>query len=759
MSNKLNLTIKPIACTYTDEKKGDIMQQHNFNIVKKSMLFSGKELILETGKIAKQANGAIILKYGDTILLVTATAAPKANEGQGFFPLTVDFIEKMYASGKIPGGFIKRESKPSTNATLMSRVVDRTIRPLFPEGFLNAVHVVVTTLSYDGEADLGTLGLIGASAALSISDIPFHGPIAGALVGIIDGEIVVNPTKTDLLKSDLELTVGGSMNSIVMIESGANEISEEQIADAVYAGHDEIKKVISLQEELVKEIGKEKMNFVVDEIPEDIFNKISNAFSADLKKAIMIKEKLVRNEAVEEINEKIKKMIEEDLSEEEIEEKAKYYHKSFEKLESLLFRETILKDKIRVDGRGFDEIRPLSMEIDLLPRVHGSALFTRGETQSIGTVTIGTGSDEKIMDGLDEEYRKKFFLHYNFPPYSVGEAGFMRAPGRRELGHGSLAERALKPMIPDNDVFPYTIRVVSDITESNGSSSMATVCSGSLALMAAGVPIKKPVAGIANGLIMDGDDFQILTDIQGMEDHLGDMDFKVTGTVDGITAVQMDIKIEGITRAIMIEALSKAKDARLYILKHMKEVIEEPRKELSNFAPHIETMQIDPSKIAAVIGPGGKNVKQIIEDTGVSIDIDDSGLIKVASTEGKAIKVAMDTIKNIAYDPEVNKIYEGIVTRVESYGAFVNFMGQKKGLVHVSKLVDARVSHPQDLVKVGDKVNVRFTGMKEGKYQLSMVGVEGNPKLPEGYKYVRAERPQNDRPHRDNNRNYHNNRR
>ncbi|MCK4653128.1 MAG: polyribonucleotide nucleotidyltransferase, partial [Candidatus Cloacimonetes bacterium] len=524
---------------------------HNFDIKKKSIEIAGRNLTIETGKMAKQANGAVFITYGETSVLVTATAAKEPKEGTDFFPLTVDFIEKMYASGKIPGGFFKREARPSTTATLNARLIDRPIRPLFPKGFRNSVHIVVTVLSYDGENDPGVLGILGASAALSISDIPFHGPIASVKVGLIDDEIVINPVEQQMAKSKLDLIVAATGTSVVMIESGADEVSEEKMMEAIYIGHETIKKLIKFQEEFVKEARKEKMEVELEIIPEDIIKKIESSYGKAIEKVANIQGKLERYEAVDKLKEEMLEKVAKELSDEAFVEQERYYKNAFEEVFTKFIRHAILFNDHRVDGRGMDDIRPITCEIDVLPRIHGSALFTRGETQSLGTVTLGTGRDEQVIDGLNEEYKKNYFLHYNFPPFSVGEAGFMRGPGRRELGHGALAERALAPMMPSKDDFPYTVRLVSEILESNGSSSMATVCSSTLAMMAAGVPIKKPVAGIANGLIMEGDKYVVLTDIMGLEDHLGDMDFKVTGTKDGITALQMDIKIEGITKEIM----------------------------------------------------------------------------------------------------------------------------------------------------------------------------------------------------------------
>ena len=706
---------------------------HNFKIIKKSVEIAGRTLTMETGRMAKQANGAVYITYGNTAVLVTATASKEAREGTDFFPLTVDYVEKMYAAGKIPGGFFKREARPSTNATLNARLIDRPIRPLFPNGFRNAVHVVITVLSYDGENDPGVLGILGASAALSISDIPFHGPVSGISVGLVDGEIVINPTVQQAIESDLDLSVAATHSSIVMIEAGANEISEDVIKDAIYIGHETIKKLVELQEEFVKEAGKEKMEITLDLIPEEIMEKVTLDFEDKVKEAAVILGKLARSNAFDAIKKEMLEKYEAELGGDLFAEQIGMFKKAHEELIKKSVRHAILYNNHRADGRKMDDIRPITCEIDILPMVHGSALFTRGETQSLGTVTLGTARDQQIIDGIGEEYKKPYYLHYNFPPFSVGEAGFMRGPGRRELGHGALAERALLPMIPSVDDFPYTLRLVSEILESNGSSSMATVCSATLAMMAAGVPLKKPVAGIANGLIMEGDEYCVLTDIMGLEDHLGDMDFKVTGTVDGITAMQMDIKIEGISKDIMGIALEKAKVARLYILDKITETIAAPRKELADSAPRIESIKIDPDKIGAVIGSGGKMIKHIIEVSGAEVNIDDDGTVSVSSPNGKSIDIAKAIIKDIVTDAEVGAIYKGTVSRIEAYGAFVKFMSDtKEGLVHISELHSGRINSVTDMLKLDDVVNVKVIGYDRGKVKLSMKGVEGNPEPQEG---------------------------
>ncbi len=698
------------------------------SVIRKSMELSGRTLTLETGRMAKQANGSVLLTYGENVILATATGEKQPREGQGFFPLTVDFIPKMYASGKIPGGFFKRESKPPVSSILIAREIDRGLRPLFPDGFKNAVHVVLTVLSYDEDADLGSLGSIAASAALTISDIPFAGPIAGAFVCKKDDDFVVFPNKEQMENSKLELSVSGTYENVNMVESGAWELSEEEILDAIYLAHEKIQEIVEFQKEFAKDCSKPKFSFEVHELNQQALAFVKDNFYEKIKKANEITEKLPKYEALDNLRTELAEAMQDKLSEEEIAENGADYKAAFEKYLKEIVRDLILAG-CRPDGRDLDEIRPITVEKDILPRVHGSALFTRGETQSLGVITLGSPRDEQMIDDLREKHYKNYFLHYNFPPYSVGEAGFMRAPGRRELGHGHLAERSLYAVMPSGEEFPYTIRAVSEILESNGSSSMASVCSCSTAMMAAGVPIKKPVAGIANGLVMDGENFVILTDIQGMEDHLGDMDFKVTGTDQGITAIQMDIKIKGITKEIMKLALEKAKIARLHILGKITECIAEPSKELSKYAPKIESIMIDKDKISQVIGSGGKTIKEIIEVTGADINIDDDGRVSVASPDAEALSKAMSIVKNIVEDPEQNGIYEGEVTRVEAYGAFVKFMYNKQGMVHVSKMDKVRVGDPADLVAVGDKVKVRFVGFKEGKISLAMDGIEGNPTL------------------------------
>ncbi|MBP8704613.1 MAG: polyribonucleotide nucleotidyltransferase [Candidatus Cloacimonas sp.] len=704
---------------------------HNFNITRRETDFCGRKLIVETGKMAKQANGSVFIQYGETAVLVTATMSKEPAEDQDFFPLTVDYIEKMYAAGKIPGGFFKRESKPSTDATLMARVIDRSIRPLFPEGFRNQVHIVVTVLSFDGVTDPSTMGVFGASLALSISDIPFNGPIASVTVGYIDNQFVVNPHFNEIeTQSKLNLTVAGSESSIVMIESAASELSEEMMLDAVFTGHKEIQKLCALQQDFISACGKEKVEVVLDSIPEEIMNKVENAFGAKIAEAAVIFGKQERQDAFDAAEAEMVEMFsqQEDTDLSPWEETERYYKMAFDELIRRYVRDSILRKQHRVDGRGTDDIREITCEIDVLPRVHGSALFTRGETQSLGTLTLGGGTDEQVIDGLETEYKKSFYLHYNFPPYSVGEVGRIGPTGRRELGHGNLAERALKAVLPDKDSFPYTIRIVADTLESNGSSSMASICSGCLALMAGGVPIKAPVAGIAMGLIMEGEDYVVLTDIMGLEDHLGDMDFKCAGTREGITAMQMDIKISGITREIMQIALNKAKSARFKILDIMAECIAEPRSDLAPWAPRIESFKVPIDKIGEIIGPGGKMIKSIIEECQVQIDIQDDGTVRILSPDKESINKAKSIIKGIAVDPVAGDMFEGQVTRIEPYGIFVKILGgTKEGMVHISEMYTGRINHPLDMVKLGDKVQVKTLGMDKGKLSLSMKGVAGNP--------------------------------
>lgn len=724
---------------------------HNFNIISREIDFCGRKLYVETGRMAKQANGSVYIRYGDTAVLVTATMGKDPAENQNFFPLTVDYIEKMYASGKIPGGFFKREARPTTQATLSARVIDRAIRPLFPDGFRNPVHVVLTVLAYDGITDPEVLGIFGASLALSISDIPFHGPIAGVTVGYIDEQFVVNPTIEDLNeRSRLNLAVGGSATSVVMIESAADQLSEEVMLDAVYAGHEEIKKLCALQEDMVREVGKEKVEVELVSIPAEILAKVEADYGADIAQNAVIIGKQERQDAFDATEEAMMEKYLEQDGEELFEENEPWYKEAYEEIIRRYVRDSILHKHLRVDGRGLDEVRDITCEIDVLPVVHGSALFTRGETQSLGTLTLGGGSDEQIIDGLEEEYKKGFLLHYNFPPFSVGEAGRMGPTGRRELGHGNLAECALKAVLPKKEDFPYTVRIVAETLESNGSSSMASICSGCLAMMAGGVPIKAPVAGIANGLIMEDGKYVVLTDIMGLEDHLGDMDFKCAGTREGITAMQMDIKIEGITKDIMRIALQKANVARHHILDLMHECIEAPRDDLAPTAPRIEAFKIPVDKIGEVIGPSGKMIKSIIEECGVEIDINDDGVVRILSPDKASIMKATEMVKGIAIEPEIGEEFSGPVTRIEPYGVFVKILGGvREGMVHVSQMHTSRIEHPEDMVKLGDIVNVRSLGSERGKLALTMKGVPGNPEPQPGNRREDEPRQQRNNRNRD----------
>nr|WP_315047036.1 polyribonucleotide nucleotidyltransferase [uncultured Leptotrichia sp.] len=678
---------------------------------------------LSTGKVARQAGGSVMIQAGGTVLLVTATRSKDVKDGQDFFPLTVDYIEKFYASGKFPGGFIKRESKPSTEEILISRLIDRPIRPLFPEGFLNAVHIVITVMSADGINQPENLATIGVSVALGLSDIPFAGTVAGVTVGYIDGEYILNPTAEQLENGDIHLSVAGTKEAVTMVEAGAREVSEEVMLEAIMFGHEKIKEICAEQDKFLSQFEIEKYEFEKAEVDVEI-KEYLDSYEKELEEAIMTPGKLEKYEAIDNLEIKLYEDFlnkleseEKEISETLEKEFKNYYHD----LEKKIVREAILYKKYRPDGRETKEIRPIDVEIDTLPVPHGSALFTRGETQALVVATLGSKADEQIVDGMESETRKKFFLHYNFPPYSVGEAGFMRAPGRRELGHGNLAERALKYVMPPEEEFPYTVRLVSEITESNGSSSQASICGGSLALMAAGVPIKSTVAGIAMGLVKEGDIFTVLTDIQGLEDHLGDMDFKVAGTKDGITAIQMDIKIEGINREIMEIALKQAFEGRMFIMEKMEAVISEPRKEVSENAPKIELMKIDPSKIAGLIGPGGKTIKAIIEETGVSIDIEDDGNVSIFGKDSEGMKKAIELVKAQTQSVELNTIYDGKITKITKFGAFVEVLPGKEGLLHISEISDKRVAKVEDVLKEGQTVKVKVITLEdENKFNLSM---------------------------------------
>ncbi|WP_068268673.1 polyribonucleotide nucleotidyltransferase [Caviibacter abscessus] len=699
---------------------------------------------INTGKVARQASGSVMITCGKTTLLVTATRSKDVKEGQDFFPLTVDYIEKFYASGKFPGGFIKRESKPSTEEILISRLVDRPIRPLFPEGFLNAVHIVLNVVSFDGINMPENLATLGASMALSLSDIPFNGPVAGVTVGYVDGEYVLNPTKEQQENSKIYLSVAGTKEAITMVEAWSNEVSEEQMLGAILFGHENIKAICGQQEDIIKELSIQKYEFEVPQI-DDKVKEFLNSYEKELKDAILVPGKQAKQDAIDDLEEKLLEIFLEkvarELAEKELKEKdindvidkllnnnqksIKAFEKEFKTyyhdLEKKIVRELIIFEKYRPDGRSIEQIRPINAKVDVLDMPHGSALFTRGETQSLSTVTLGSKEDEQIVDGMEDEKRKKFFLHYNFPPFSVGEAGFMKAPGRRELGHGNLAERALKAVMPSEDDFPYTVRVVSDITESNGSSSQASICGGSLALMAAGVPIKGTVAGIAMGLIKEKDEYTVLTDIQGLEDHLGDMDFKVAGTKQGITAIQMDIKIEGITEEIMRIALNQAHKARFEIIDIMEKEIAEPRPYLSENAPKIINLRIDPSTIAGLIGPAGKVIKSIIEETQVSIDIEDDGRVSIFGKDADMMQRALELVNQYTLIVELGKEYIGKVVKLAKFGAFVEIVPGKEGLLHISEISEKRVKNVEDELKEGQIVTVKVINLdQDGKFSLSM---------------------------------------
>ena len=677
--------------------------------------FSGRTLSIETGKIAKQASGSVVVRSGDTIVLVTAVATKTAKEGQNFFPLTVNYQEKAYAGGKIPGGFFKREARPSDNETLTCRLIDRPIRPLFPENFLNDTQIMATVLSADKDNDPGILSMIGASAALEVSDIPFFGPIAGVKVGRVEGRFVANPTAEELEKSDIEIVVAASKDAVIMVEGGADMVSEEDMLEAVFFGHEAVQPILAAQEELKRLAGVPKRAFVPPVVDEELKGKVKELAYQKIKEAVRIETKGERHDRIEAVAGDVQAALQADY-----EGRTKEIEGFLNDLEYELVREHILKDGVRIDGRDTRTVRPISSEVGLLPRVHGSALFTRGETQSIVAATLGTSVDEQRIDSLYGESRKRFLLHYNFPPYSVGETSFRLAPGRREIGHGMLAERALAKVVPKHDDFPYTIRIVSDITESNGSSSMATVCGGSMAMMDAGIPVKAPVAGIAMGLIKEGDDVAILSDILGDEDHLGDMDFKVAGTAEGVTALQMDIKITGVTREIMQKALAQAREGRLHILGKMAETLSLPRVDMSSYAPRIVTIWVKTDKIRDVIGTGGKNIRGITEATGVVIDIDDTGKINIASSDKDACDRAIKMIRDLTAEAEEGKLYMGIVKKVMDFGAFVEIFPGTDGLVHVSELDTARVKNVTDILNEGDKVLVKCIGIdKQGKIKLS----------------------------------------
>ncbi|MBI5894183.1 MAG: polyribonucleotide nucleotidyltransferase [Deltaproteobacteria bacterium] len=677
--------------------------------------FGGRKLIIETGKMAKQASGSVVVRYGDTVVLVTAVAANEASEGTDFLPLTVNYMEMTYAAGKIPGGFFKREGRPSEKEVLTSRLIDRPLRPLFPEGYFNETQVIATVLSVDHENDPEIAAMAGASAALAVSDIPFNGPIAGVRVGRINGKFICNPSIAQQKESDIDIVIAGSKDAIIMVEGGARMVSEDDILDALMFAHESVQPVIKLQEQMKSDAGKTVLNMPPLKIHEELVSQVTRFAKARIEAALKINTKQERYQSLKDI-----------LNELLLELKPKYegredeVKKIFDDIKYSVMREAVLKESLRIDGRGLKDIRPITCEVGLLPRTHGSALFTRGETQALVVTTLGTADDEQKIDAISGWEYKTFMLHYNFPPFCTGEVKFLRGPGRREIGHGALAERAIAKVVPSNDTFPYTIRLVSEILESNGSSSMASVCGASLSLMDAGVPVKSAVAGIAMGLIKEGDRVAILSDILGDEDHLGDMDFKVAGTDDGVTALQMDIKITGVTREILKTALYQAKEGRLHILDKMKKAISSHRTELSVHAPRIVTIYVKQDKIKDVIGSGGKNIKGIIEKTGVKIDIDDTGKVNIASADESAVKKAIDMVRELTQEAEVGRIYLGKVRKIMDFGAFVEIFPGTDGLIHISQLSEERVKDVKDVLSEGDEVLVKVLEIdKQGKIKLS----------------------------------------
>lgn len=678
--------------------------------------FWGRKLSIETGHLAKQANGSALVTYGDTVVLVTAVANKEPKEGVDFFPLTVNYQEKTYAAGKIPGGFFKREGRPSEKETLTSRLIDRPLRPLFEDGFYNETQIIATVVSVEPDVDPDMVAMIGASAALEVSNIPFLGPIAGVRVGRVDGKFIINPDRENMEKSDIDLIVAGSREAVMMVEGGAKVVADEDMLEAVFFGHEALAPLLDMQEELRKQCGVEKMTVSLPPVNEELDKKVAAFAEEKITEALKISSKAERYERLAHI----KEITLEEFGDDENADLNKEIANVVDKIKKKTMRNTILRDKVRIDGRGTTDVRPISSQVGVLPRTHGSAIFTRGETQALAVTTLGTTSDQQIIDALAGEYKKSFMLHYNFPPFCVGEASFLKSPGRREIGHGALAERALSSIIPSNEEFPYTIRIVSDILESNGSSSMATVCGGALSMMDAGVPIKAPVAGIAMGLIKEGDGVAILSDILGDEDHLGDMDFKVAGTAEGVTALQMDIKITGVNREIMATALEQAKAGRLHILKEMEKAISEPRKELSVHAPKIVTIYINKDKIRDLIGPGGKNIKEIVEVTGVQINVTDDGRVDIASANDVSSKQAIKMVENLTKDAEIGQLYLGTVRKIMDFGAFVEILPGTDGLVHISELAEERVRSVSDILSEGDEVLVKVLDIdRQGKIKLS----------------------------------------
>ncbi len=684
-----------------------------FKVIKKEIEVAGKKISLETGKIARQADGAIVAQCGETVVLATAVGAKKVNPDMDYFPLSVNYQEKYYAAGKIPGGYFKREARPTDSETLISRLIDRPIRPLFPDEFKNEVQLLPTVISYDKENEADILSIIASSAALAISGMPFMGPVGASRVGFIKGKYVLNPTKAELKDSKLDLVVAGTRDAVLMVESEASGLTEEEMLNAVKFGHKGFVPIIDMIQEIAKECKKPDWVIEKKDLSE-VKNKLESEFTEELKKAFSIKDKQERSNLISDITDKAKKLYGEDENYSDLD-----VNSELKNLEKRIVRTDILKNKNRIDGRGLADVRPIMCEVGILPRVHGSALFTRGETQAIVTTTLGTSDDEQKIESLDGLQKERFMLHYNFPPFSVGETGRI-GTGRREIGHGKLAWRAINSSLPSKESFPYTFRIVSEITESNGSSSMATVCGSSLALMDAGVPIKEPVAGIAMGLIKEGDDFSVLSDILGDEDHLGDMDFKVAGTKDGITSLQMDIKITGITFEIMEQALKQAKDGRIHILGEMNKAISKSRDDVGKHTPKMEKITVDKKDIATVIGKGGATIREIVEVSGAKVDINDEGEVTVAAPDEESRNKAMQMIKDLTAKAELNKIYNGKVMKIMEFGAFVNFLGKQDGLVHISELADKRVGKVTDVVKEGDEVKVKVIGFDRGKVKLSI---------------------------------------
>jgi len=691
---------------------------------KKTTKLGNNEIIFETGKVARQATGAVLVSSGNTQVLSTVVVGKPPGEHQDFFPLTVNYLEKTYATGKIPGGFFKREGRPTEKETLTSRLIDRPIRPLFKQDFLYEVQVICTVLSSDKDEDPDVLSFLGASAALAISGLPFEGPLGAARVGFIEGQYTINPKRSEMENSYLDMVIAGSDAAVIMVESEAKELTEDQMLGGILFAHQEMQEVIEAIKEMAKEVGKEPFEYEPKIIDEDLLKSVEETFSENITKAYLIKDKQERVQAISEIKEKL---IEQKLAKEDDSEITESdLLDAFKKIEKKIVRTRLLNGEARIDGRDLDTVRPISVEAGLLKNTHGSALFTRGETQAIVTATLGSPRQAQLIDALEGEFKDQFMLHYNFPPYSVGEASFLAGPKRREIGHGKLARRALEAVLPDPEEFPYTIRVVSEITESNGSSSMASVCGSSLALMDAGIPIKKPVAGVAMGLVKENEDFAVITDILGDEDHLGDMDFKVAGTADGITALQMDIKIDGITEQIFDEALKKANTARAVILEKMNDELSESREQLSSKAPQAVIVQIDTKKIRDIIGKGGETIRRLVEETGAQIDVDDSGKVTIYGDTPDSRAMAVEQINAITAEPEINKIYTGKVANIVEFGAFVTIMPGRDGLVHISEIAEERVENVSDYFVEGEEVKVKVLEVdRQGKIRLTMKGLEG----------------------------------